>query len=62
MGLGSCRNVSLKEALFKALACRDLLDQRIDPIRRKKKKICVGQVGISLRENASSTFEAKKTN
>ncbi|WP_375610698.1 MULTISPECIES: hypothetical protein [unclassified Bartonella] len=36
MGLGSCRNVSLKEALFKALACRDLLDQRIDPIRRKK--------------------------
>ncbi len=60
MGLGSCRYVSLKEALFKALAYRDLLDQRIDPIRRKQKENLRRAGGISLREIASSAFEAKK--
>ncbi len=36
MGLGSCSVVSLKEARLKATACRDLLHQGIDPIRKRK--------------------------
>ncbi|AQX18160.1 MULTISPECIES: Arm DNA-binding domain-containing protein [unclassified Bartonella] len=61
MGLGSCRNVSLKEARLKASACRDLLNQGIDPIRQKQKEyLRRAGGGISLREIASSAFEAKK--
>ncbi|WP_375649256.1 hypothetical protein [Bartonella sp. MU70NMGDW] len=63
MGLGSCSDVSLKEALFKASACRDLLDQGIDPICQKKKgNLYRAGGGISLQEIASSALEAKKTN
>ncbi|WP_245256837.1 site-specific integrase [Bartonella sp. DB5-6] len=61
MGLGSCSNVSLKEARFKASACRDLLDQGIDPIHQKQKEnLRRAGGGISLREIVSSAFEAKK--
>ncbi|MCZ2204023.1 tyrosine-type recombinase/integrase [Bartonella sp. A05] len=62
MGLGSCDDVSLKEARLKAMACRELLNQGIDPIRtRKKEKLQRICGGISLREIALSAFEAKKS-
>ncbi len=62
MGLGSCSIVSLKEARLKATACRDLLNQGIDPIRkRKNEKLRRAVDSISLREIVLSAFEAKKS-
>ncbi|WP_375693463.1 integrase arm-type DNA-binding domain-containing protein [Bartonella sp. AP23HLJMH] len=62
MGLGSCSVVSLKEARLKATACRDLLNQGIDPIRkRKNEKLRRAVDSISLREIVLSAFEAKKS-
>ncbi|WP_019219610.1 tyrosine-type recombinase/integrase [Bartonella florencae] len=62
MGLGSCSVVSLKEARLKAIACRDLLHQGIDPIRkRNNEKLQRSIDSISLREIVLSAFEAKKS-
>ncbi|WP_139413087.1 tyrosine-type recombinase/integrase [Bartonella mastomydis] len=62
MGLGSCSVVSLKEARLKATACRDLLHQGIDPIRkRNNEKLQRSIDSISLREIVLSAFEAKKS-
>ncbi|WP_254475383.1 site-specific integrase [Bartonella sp. B1098] len=62
MGLGSCSVVSLKEARLKATACRDLLHQGIDPIRkRNNEKLRRAVDSISLREIVLSAFEAKKS-
>lgn len=62
MGLGSCSVVSLKEARLKATVCRDLLQQGIDPIRkRNNEKLKRSIDSISLREIVLSAFEAKKS-
>ncbi|WP_455481571.1 phage integrase central domain-containing protein [Bartonella sp. B35(2025)] len=62
MGLGSRDDVSLKEARLKAVICRELLNQGIDPIcERKKAKLQRAGDGISLREIVLSAFEAKKS-
>ncbi|UNE55326.1 tyrosine-type recombinase/integrase [Bartonella machadoae] len=62
MGLGSCSVVSLKEARLKATACRDLLNQGIDPIRKRKNEQLRRAIdSISLREIVLSAFEAKKS-
>ncbi|UNF29753.1 tyrosine-type recombinase/integrase [Bartonella krasnovii] len=62
MGLGSCSVVSLKEARLKATSCRDLLNQGVDPIRkRKNEKLRQAVDSISLREIVLSAFEAKKS-
>ncbi|GAA5094972.1 tyrosine-type recombinase/integrase [Bartonella acomydis] len=62
MGLGSCSVVSLKEARLKAISCRDLLHQGIDPIRkRNNEKLQRSIDSISLREIVLSAFEAKKS-
>ncbi|WP_375616723.1 tyrosine-type recombinase/integrase [Bartonella sp. AP58NXGY] len=62
MGLGSCSVVSLKEARLKATACRDLLHQGIDPIRkRKNEKLRQAVDSISLQKIVLSAFEAKKS-
>ncbi|WP_019223958.1 tyrosine-type recombinase/integrase [Bartonella rattaustraliani] len=62
MGLGSCSVVSLKEARLKATACRDLLQQGIDPIRKRKNdKLRQEFDSISLREIVLSAFETKKS-
>lgn len=62
MGLGSCNVLSLKEARLKATVCRDLLQQGIDPIRKRKNDKLRQVVDIiSLREIVLSAFEAKKS-
>jgi integrase len=52
MGLGSVNAVSLLEARDKALACRKLLDSRIDPIDHRKRQMAEE----ALAKNRTITF------